>query len=217
MKSLKFALFLAFAFSFVACSTPTVSVSNSEDESSSSRKITSSNSLKSSSSAEIQISSSENSNEKSSSSPKIDSSNSLKSSSSAEIQISSSATLIYQAVQESGIYTTKDSVAAYLCKFDKLPSNYINKSEGQLLYIETTGKKFSKWNFNPWTTFHKMIGGDVFTNREKLLPTAFDYREADTAYYAQNRGTNRLVYSENCNIYFTSDHYETFTKMEFEK
>ena len=29
---------------------------------------------------------------------------------------------IYEAIQESGKYTTKDSVAAYLCKFDKLPS-----------------------------------------------------------------------------------------------
>ena len=32
---------------------------------------------------------------------------------------------IYEAVEESGLYTTKDSVAAYLCKFDKLPSNYL--------------------------------------------------------------------------------------------
>ena len=54
----------------------------------------------------------------------------LKSSSSAE---SSSATekSIYEAVEESGLYTTKDSVAAYLCKFDKLPANYVGKNEGK--------------------------------------------------------------------------------------
>ena len=37
---------------------------------------------------------------------------------------------IYEAVEESGLYTTKDSVAAYLCKFDKLPGNYVGKDEG---------------------------------------------------------------------------------------
>lgn len=41
---------------------------------------------------------------------------------------------IYDAVKESGRYTTKDSVAAYLCKFDKLPANYVGKDEGIALY-----------------------------------------------------------------------------------
>ena len=73
---------------------------------------------------------------------------------------------IYEAVEESGLYTTKDSVAAYLCKFDKLPSNYVGKNEGKSLYESKTGNSFSKWNFNPWTTLGVMIGGDVFENRE---------------------------------------------------
>ena len=41
---------------------------------------------------------------------------------------------IYEAVEESGLYTTRDSVAAYLCKFDKLPGNYVGKDEGVSLY-----------------------------------------------------------------------------------
>ena len=97
---------------------------------------------------------------------------------------------IYEAVEESGLYTTKDSVAAYLCKFDKLPSNYVGKNEGKSLYESKTGNSFSKWNFNPWTTLGVMIGGDVFENREGLLPNG-SYHEADVDYSAKNRGTKR--------------------------
>ena len=122
---------------------------------------------------------------------------------------------IYEAVEESGLYTTKDSVAAYLCKFDKLPSNYVGKNEGKSLYESKTGNSFSKWNFNPWTTLGVMIGGDVFENREGLLPNG-SFREADVDYSAKNRGTKRLIYQSDCVIYYTADHYETFNKLEVE-
>ena len=128
---------------------------------------------------------------------------------------SSSADLasIYEAVEESGLYTTRDSVAAYLCKFDKLPDNYVGKNEGESLYESKTGKAFEKWNFNPWTTLGVMIGGDVFSNKEELLPKG-SYHEADVDYSAKNRGTKRLVYESDCVIYYTSDHYESFTRLE---
>ena len=136
------------------------------------------------------------------------------SSSSEELSSSSIAIkAIYDAVEESGLYTTKDSVAAYLCKFDKLPSNYVGKNEGQSLYESKTGNTFEKWNFNPWTTIGVMIGGDVFENREGLLPSG-SYHEADVDYSAKNRGTKRLVYQSDCVIYYTADHYETFDKLE---
>ncbi len=126
---------------------------------------------------------------------------------------------IYEAVQESGKYTTRDSVAAYLCKFDKLPSNYVSKTEGQKLYESKTGKTFEKWNFNPWTTIGMMIGGDKFdnyasnNNYHATLPEG-SYHEADVEYSAKNRGTKRLVYQSNCVIYYTADHYETFSRLE---
>ena len=120
---------------------------------------------------------------------------------------------IYEAVEESGLYTTKDSVAAYLCKFDKLPSNYVGKNEGKSLYESKTGNTFEKWNFNPWTTIGVMIGGDVFDNREGLLPSG-GYHEADVDYSAKNRGTKRLIYQSDCVIYYTADHYESFDKLE---
>lgn len=129
-------------------------------------------------------------------------------------------TLVYDAVEESGLYTTKDSVAAYLCKFDKLPANYVGKNEGKRLYESETGKAFEKWNFNPWTTIGVMIGGDNFDNYasdleyyHETLPEG-SYHEADVDYSGKNRGTNRLVYQSDCIIFYTADHYETFKKLE---
>ena len=238
MKKLK--PFLAFLFSafLVACSTPTISSDDSDEieltssskSSSSSKKETSSSSNKKVSSSSERVESSSASKETSSSSEKItssdksSSSNKSFSSSSEQIEFSSSdekssssvaTKSIYEAVEESGLYTTKDSVAAYLCKFDKLPSNYVGKNEGQSLYEYKTGNTFEKWNFNPWTTLGVMIGGDVFDNREGLLPSG-SYHEADVDYSAKNRGTKRLIYQSDCVIYYTADHYESFDKLEVE-
>ena len=120
---------------------------------------------------------------------------------------------IYEAIQESGKYTTKDSVAAYLCKFDKLPSNYVSKAEGQKLYESKTGKTFEKWNFNPWTTIGVMIGGDSFSNDKSMLPQG-SYHEADVDYSANNRGTKRLMYQGGCTIYYTANHYESYSEIK---
>lgn len=115
-------------------------------------------------------------------------------------------------IAENGSYTTRDSVAAYLCKFEKLPANYRTKSEAKKLY-GATGKTFSKWNFNPWETLGVMVGGDTFENREGLLPQD-SYRECDVDYSAANRGTKRLVYAKACNIYYTANHYKSFKRIE---
>ncbi len=127
---------------------------------------------------------------------------------------------IYDAVTAEGAYTTRDSVAAYLCKFDKLPSNYVDKNEGKKLY-EAAGNTFSKWNFNPWETLGVMIGGDNFNNfasdpdnYHENLPEG-NYREADIEYNAPKRGSKRLVYQPDCVIYYTADHYDTYTRLEF--
>lgn len=111
-------------------------------------------------------------------------------------------------------YTTKNEVAKYICENGHLPSNYVSKSEGKRLYEQKTGRNFTKWNFNPLTTLGVMIGGDYFENREGLLPQG-TWHEADVDYFASNRGTNRLVYSSGCNIYYTGNHYKSFSKVEF--
>ncbi|MBQ3715182.1 MAG: hypothetical protein IJM92_10440 [Fibrobacter sp.] len=227
-----FKLFLAVftAVFFAACSTPTIpndddsyglESSSSKEKSSSSKKLSSSSKAKSSSS-KISSSSSSKVTESSSSKAKSSSSKVSSSSSSSEKKLSSSISLlsIYEAVEESGLYTTKDSVAAYLCKFDKLPANYVGKNEGKKLYESETGNTFSKWNFNPWTTIGVMIGGDNFdnyashpNNYHATLPEG-SYHEADVDYSGKNRGTKRLVYQSDCVIYYTADHYETFKKLE---
>lgn len=214
------------------------SSSKKEASSSSDKKISSSSECVESSSANKEASSSSEtkaSSDKSSSSNKSDekssSSNKEVSSSSEQIELSSSeeqssssvaAKTIYEAVEESGLYTTKDSVAAYLCKFDKLPSNYVGKNKGKSLYEYKTGNTFSSWNFNPWTTIGVMIGGDEFNNHaddpnpdryHPSLPEG-DYLEADVEYCAKNRGMKRLVYQSDCVIYYTADHYETFNKLD---
>ncbi len=139
----------------------------------------------------------------------------VKSSSSGEATSSSSEQKqsVYDAVVKSGVYTTKDSVAAYLCKFDKLPSNYIGKDEAIALVEEETGREFTKWNFNPWTAFDFMVGGDVYENSDGLLPKG-SYHEADVDYYDSSRGTKRLVYASDCVIYYTADHYKSFKKLD---
>ena len=109
-------------------------------------------------------------------------------------------------------YTSRDEVAKFICDNGYLPPNYVSKNEGKRLYEAKTGNTFTKWNFNPMTTLGVMIGGDDFQNREGRLPPG-DYREADVDYFAENRGTKRLVYTSGCNIYYTSDHYGSFTKL----
>ena len=111
-------------------------------------------------------------------------------------------------------YTSKDEVARFICDNGYLPPNYVNKNEGIRMYESKTGKSFERWNFNPLRTLGVMIGGDRFENRKGNLPSG-DYREADVDYFGPNRGTNRLVYASGCNIYYTSDHYESFVKLNF--
>ncbi len=199
--------------SLYACSTPTTSaaVDDNEEYSSAEEKSSSSEKVESSSSSRTTQSSS-SAEKKSSSSKKVESSSSSRTTQSSS---SEKAASIFDAVKETGRYTSRDSVAAYLCKFDKLPQNYVSKNEGQKLYESSTGNTFSKWNFNPWETLGVMIGGDTFENREGLLPTG-SYREADVDYgNVTSRGTKRLVYQSDCVIYYTADHYDTFRRLEF--
>lgn len=191
-----FKFFLAgfVAVFFTACTVSVEPVDN--DESSSSSIAESSSSEKKSSSSVAKSSSSEK-----------------KSSSSVAESSSANKKSIYEAVEESGIYTTKDSVAAYLCKFDKLPANYVGKDEGIALYESETGKIFDGWSFNPWKIIGVMIGGDKFGNNEGLLPKG-TYHEADVDYFGDNRGNKRLVYASDCVIYYTSSHYKSFTQLD---
>lgn len=104
-------------------------------------------------------------------------------------------------------YTSKDEVAAYLHEFGELPPNFITKSEAQALGWDNALGNLWK------VTDHKSIGGDYFGNYENLLPKkkGRTYHECDINFKGRSRGTERIVYSNDGLIYYTSDHYNSFT------
>lgn len=112
-------------------------------------------------------------------------------------------------VEEDGVYSTPDLVAAYIYTFHKLPSNFITKNEASKL----------GWNSkegNLWDVTDEMsIGGDKFGNYEGLLPKAKgrQWYECDVNYYGGYRGAERILYSNDGLIYYTDDHYESFTQL----
>lgn len=99
-------------------------------------------------------------------------------------------------------YHDKDHVALYLHTFRTLPPNYITKSEAD--------------SIRNWQSKGYYIGGDRFGNREGALPkkNGRQYYECDISYTSSsNRGTRRIVYSNDGLIYYTGDHYKTFTQL----
>jgi len=110
-------------------------------------------------------------------------------------------------ITENGNYTTKEDVGAYIIKYHKLPSNFITKSEAKALGWH--GGSVEKYAPG------KCIGGDRFTNRQEVLPTGHDYVECDIdTLGASSRGAKRIVYSNDTfDVYYTSDHYESFEKL----
>lgn len=110
-------------------------------------------------------------------------------------------------IDEDGYYTSKEDVSLYLYTFGELPDNYITKREAVNLGWES--KKGNLWD----VTDEMSIGGDKFGNREKKLAEKIgrSYFECDINYEGGYRGAERLVYSNDGLIYYTGDHYETFT------
>ena len=109
-------------------------------------------------------------------------------------------------VEESGVYTSKDEVAAYLYEFGHLPDNFITKKEAQDL-----GWDSKEGNLDEVAP-GKSIGGDYFGNYEGVLPEADGrtYHECDVDYEGGHRNAKRIVYSDDGLIYYTEDHYENF-------
>ena len=105
-------------------------------------------------------------------------------------------------------YTDPDEVALYLHDFEELPPNYVTKKEaGQQGW--SAGKDLSK--ILPGCS----IGGDKFGNFEGLLPekSGRQYYECDVNYTGGSRGAERLVFSSDGLIYYTEDHYESYTQL----
>lgn len=110
-------------------------------------------------------------------------------------------------INENGEYTSKDEVALYIRTYGKLPKNFITKSQAESLGWEGG----PLWDYAPG----KSIGGDVFSNREGLLPkkSGRTWYECDIDYDGGSRGAKRIVFSSDGLIYYTDDHYESFTQL----
>ncbi len=107
-------------------------------------------------------------------------------------------------IAEDGSYTTKEDVALYIHTYGRLPENFITKNEARSLGWEGG-------SLEPYAP-GKCIGGDRFGNYEGLLPTDRKYTECDIdTLGAKSRGAKRLVFSNDGLIYYTDDHYESFT------
>ncbi len=110
-------------------------------------------------------------------------------------------------VTEDGQYCTADEVAAYIKEYHKLPSNYITKKQARDL----------GWQGGPLKKYApgKSIGGDIFTNRQHVLPDSdYKYIECDINANGTSRGAERIVYnSGDFKVYYTDDHYNTFKEI----
>ena len=113
-------------------------------------------------------------------------------------------------VTEDGLYLTRDDVAAYLRAFDKLPANYLTKTQAKAL--GWTSKKDNLGEVAPGCA----IGGERFANREGLLPDQQGrmWYECDVNVTDGRRSDERLVYSNDGLIYYTADNHKHFEQLE---
>ncbi len=110
------------------------------------------------------------------------------------------------AIDENGKYYSKDEVALYIHTYGRLPSNYITKKEAQKL-------GWQNGSVDPYFP-GGAIGGSRFGNYEGQLPEGKTYYECDIDTLGKSsRGAKRIVYSDDGSIYYTGDHYETFTQL----
>ncbi len=110
------------------------------------------------------------------------------------------------AIDRDGTYSSKEDVALYILTYGELPSNFITKKQAKALGWE--GGSVEK------VAPGKCIGGDYFGNYEGLLPEkkGREYHECDIDTLGKkSRGAKRIIFSNDGLIYYTDDHYESFT------
>ena len=121
--------------------------------------------------------------------------------------------LVYTEAEEKGDEVSPiiepQAIADYIFQHGKLPDNFITKKEAQKLGWD------SSWNYVSDVAPGKSIGGDRFGNYEGLLPSkkGRQWYEADCYYTKGKRNAHRILYSNDGLVYYTDDHYETFTQM----
>ena len=111
--------------------------------------------------------------------------------------------------QQSGPIIEPQDIADYIFEHGELPDNFIIKKEAQNLGWD------SSWNYVSDVAPGKSIGGDRFGNYEGLLPSkkGRQWYEADCYYTKGKRNAYRILFSNDGLVYYTDDHYESFTQM----
>ena len=120
--------------------------------------------------------------------------------------------LVYTESEEKGSKTPiiePQDIADYIFAHGELPDNFITKKEAQKLGWD------SSYNYVSDVAPGKSIGGDRFGNYEGLLPSqkGRQWYEADCYYTKGKRNAHRILYSNDGLVYYTDDHYESFTQM----
>lgn len=122
--------------------------------------------------------------------------------------------LVYTEAEEkgskiSGPIIEPQAIADYIFEHGELPDNFITKKEAQALGWD------SSYNYVSDVAPGKSIGGDKFGNYEGLLPSkkGRQWYEADCYYTTGKRNAYRILYSNDGLVYYTDDHYESFTQM----
>lgn len=105
-----------------------------------------------------------------------------------------------------GHYNSKEDVALYIHLYGCLPRNYVTKDYCKNVLKCATNKVQDYWPDGA-------IGGDVFQNREGLLPkkAGRTWTECDINTWGRyQRGAERIVFSNDGLVYYTSNHYASF-------
>lgn len=103
-------------------------------------------------------------------------------------------------------YDDKDGVALYLHLYGELPPHFITKEEARKLGWDGGEVEYYRTG--------AAIGGDYFGNYEGRLPKkkGRTYHECDIDTVGKkSRGAKRIIWSDDGLIYYTGDHYESFT------
>ena len=100
----------------------------------------------------------------------------------------------------------QDGADVYLIQFGILPTYYVTKASAR-----RAGWQSFRGNFDDVLP-GKMIGGDIYQNREGKLPSGPDriWYEADINYDGGFRNRQRILYSNDGLVFVSYDHYQTF-------
>ncbi len=100
-------------------------------------------------------------------------------------------------------------IADYLFEHGELPDTFLRKRDAQALGWN------SAYNYVSDVAPGRSIGGDYFGNYEQKLPVVQGrkYYEADCFYQGGKRNAYRIIYSNDGHVWYTGDHYNTFTEL----